>query len=215
MNGDDLALDASNDDIHDAIRKDDTQTDPSGSPETEKPKHRHGESLLNFFKGTAKTGVETKLGIDKVKAKIGSTNAKNHLGILPKPSEQVLSGPVEFKGRYQGAKGWVVISTSNGDPTLSFSRAAAAASADGDPENIEPRNPIFIVKIQDIVEIKKIGGLGWKAKIAVGWATNRNVADGLEITERSGKLWKLTAMPLRNELFNRLIAIGDQKWESW
>ena len=214
LNGDDLALDASNDEIHEAIHQDTPPADPSGSPETEKPKHRHGERILNLFKGTAKTGVETKLGIDKVKAKIGSTNAKNHLGILPKPNEQVLSGPVDFKGRYEGGKGWVVISASNGDPILSFSRTAAA-NADGDPESLEPRHPIFTVKIQDIIELKKIGGLGWKAKIAVGWATNRNVADGLEITERSGKMWKLTAMPLRNELFNRLIAIGDQKWESW
>lgn len=213
LNGDDLALDASNDEIHDAIHKDTTPTDPSEATGTEKPKHRHGENILNFFRGTAKTGVETKLGIDKVKAKVGSTHAKNHLGILPKPNEQVLSGPVDFKGRYKGDKGWVVISTSSGDPTISFSRTAAGADSRESPA--EPSNSVFTVLVQDIIEIKKIGGLGWKAKIAVGWATNRNVADGLEITERSGKVWKLTAMPLRNELFNRLIAIGDQKWESW
>ena len=210
LNGDDLALDASNDEIHNAIHKDTNETDSLGSTETEKPKHRHGQNFLNFFKGTAKTGVEAKLGIDKVKAKIGSTNAKNHLGILPKPNEQVLSGPVDFKGRYEGGKGWVSISTPNREPTVSFSRTATA-----NPEQPDHRNAIFTIRIQDITEIKKIGGLGWKAKIAVGWATDRNVADGLEITERNGKLWKLTAMPLRNELFNRLIAIGDQKWESW
>lgn len=211
LNGDDLALDASNEEIHEAIHKDTTETDSSKPVETEKPKHRHGENIINFFRGTAKTGVETKLGIDKVKAKVGSTNAKNHLGILPKPKEHVLSGPVEFKGRFEGVKGWFVISTTNGDPTLLFSRAAIANP--DSPDDIS--SATFTIPIQEIIEIKKVGGLGWKAKIAVGWATNRNVADGLEITERSGKMWKLTAMPLRNELFNRLIAIGDQKWESW
>lgn len=210
LNGDDLSLDASNDEIHDAIHKDTTETDSLGSAETEKPKHRHGEHILGFFKGTTKTGVETKLGIDKVRAKIGSTHARNHLGILPKPNEQVLSGPVDFKGRYEGRKGWVFISTAGAVSTLSFSHTAS-----DNPESPEHRNAIFTIPIQDITEIKKVGGLGWKAKIAVGWATNRTVADGLEITERSGKQWKLTAMPLRDELFNRLVAIGGQKWESW
>ena len=49
----------------------------------------------------------------------------------------------------------------------------------------------------------------------VGWATDRNVADGLEIIDKNGTSWKLTAIGLREELFNRLIAMGGQKWESW
>lgn len=211
LNGDDLPLDASNDEIHDAIHKNTTETDTLASTETEKPKHRHGEHILGFFKGTTKTGVQAKLGIDKVKAKIGSTHAKNHLGILPKPNEQVLSGPVDFKGRYEGRKGWISISTTGSVPIVSFSRT----SSDSQENPEHPENAVFSIPIQDIAELKKVGGLGWKAKIAVGWATNRTVADGLEITERSGRVWKLTAMPLRDQLFNRLVAMGGQKWESW
>ena len=205
LNGDDLALDASKNEIHEAIHENPNDAAASDTATVEKPKHKHGERILGFFKGTTRTGVEAKLGIDKVKAKIGSTHAKNHLGILPKPSEQVLSGPVEFKGRYQGHKGWILMSIVAGEPAVSFSRKTENENADA----------IFTVLIKDIKELKKLGGLGWKAKLVVGWATGREVADGLEITDFGGNTWRLTAIKLREELFNRLVAIGDQMWESW
>lgn len=210
LNGDDLDLDASNDEIHAAIHHDPDEKAASEAAEAEKPKHRHGEHILGFFKGTAKTGVETKFGIDKVKAKVGSRDAKNHLGILPKASEQILSGPVDFKARYHGHKGWVYISTTGTLPSVCFSRR----SSDGTGE-VKEGDVAFSILIRDIRELKKVGGLGWKAKLVVGWATGKTVADGLEITDRDGNVWKLTAIRLREELFNRLVAMGNQKWESW
>lgn len=210
LNGDDLTLDATDSEIHEAIHEDPNEKAASDATATEKPKHRHGERILGFFKGTTKTGVETKLGIDKVKAKIGSSNAKNHLGILPKASEQIPSGPVDFKARYHGHKGWIYISTTGAIPSVSFSRTAYDRRVD-----VEIPNALFNLPIQDIKELKKIGGLGWKAKLVVGWATGKTVADGLEITDRTGNVWRLTAIRLREELFNRLIAMGGQKWESW
>lgn len=49
----------------------------------------------------------------------------------------------------------------------------------------------------------------------VGWATGKTVADGLEIVDKHGNTYKVTAVRLREELFNRLVAMGGQKWESW
>jgi len=210
LDGDDLTLDASNQEIHEAIHKDPAEIAAAEKAATEKPKHRHGEHILGFFKGTAKTSIETKLGVDKVRAKVGSEHAKNHLGVLPKPSEQTPTGPVDFKARHNGNKGWVYITSGATVPTVSFSRSASDGSGITEQKNAE-----FSVPIQDITELKKVGGLGWKAKLVVGWATGRNVADGLEIVDRSGKTWKLTACQLRDPLFNRMIAIGGQKWESW
>ncbi len=66
-----------------------------------------------------------------------------------------------------------------------------------------------------IQEIKKVGGLGWKTKLVVGWATDRDIADGLLIVEKDGNQKQLTAIALRDELFNRLIALGKQMWEAW
>jgi len=74
-------------------------------------------------------------------------------------------------------------------------------------------HPVWSIAVADIKEVKKIGGFGWKAKLVVGWALDRQVADGIEITDKRGNVWKATAMPLRDELFNRLVAMGGQKWE--
>jgi hypothetical protein len=65
------------------------------------------------------------------------------------------------------------------------------------------------------MEMKKVGGFGWKAKLVVGWAMGREVADGLIIIDRQLNEYRITALPLRDELFNRLVAMGGQKWECW
>jgi hypothetical protein len=51
--------------------------------------------------------------------------------------------------------------------------------------------------------------------MVVAWATDRTIADGILITDRNGEEYQLTAIPLRDELFNRLVAIGKQMWEAW
>ena len=210
LNGDELTLDASNSEIHDAIHADPSDTSAADPPE--KPKHRHGAHILGFLKGTTKTGVEAKFGVDKVRASIGSVHAKNHLGVIPKESELTPSGPVDFKARFKGKKGWILISTISGVPTVSFSKN----SSDGTGElESDMKKVAFTIPIEDITGLKKVGGLGWKGKLVVGWATGKTVADGLEITDRSGEAWRVTAIQLREELFNRLVAMGGQKWESW
>jgi hypothetical protein len=60
-----------------------------------------------------------------------------------------------------------------------------------------------------------VGGLGWKTKLVVGWATSRDIADGLLIVDKQGNQKQLTAIVLREELFNRLVALGAQMWEAW
>ncbi|KAI4227753.1 MAG: hypothetical protein L6R36_002173 [Xanthoria steineri] len=223
LNGDDVALDASHDEIQAAIHEDPAEKEAAEAAAATavgaegKPKHRHGAHILGFFKGTTATGVETKLGVDKVRAKIGSTHAKNHLGVLPNEDEMVPTGPVDFKGRYKGHKGWVNISTAARVPCVSWSKAASDGTGGAVEDTIDrhEKHVAFKVPVQEIQEVKKVGGLGWKAKIVVGWATGKTVADGLEIVDKAGNTWKLTAIQDRDELFNRLIAIGGQKWESW
>ncbi|KAL8734594.1 MAG: hypothetical protein Q9181_003160 [Wetmoreana brouardii] len=223
LNGDDLPLDASNEEIHSAIHEDPAEKEAAEAAAATtvgadaKPKHKHGQHILGFFKGTTKTGVETKLGVDKVRAKIGSAHAKNHLGVLPKPEEMGPSGPVDFKGRYKGHKGWINISTAAAVPCVSWSKEASDGTGGAVEDTIDKhhKHVAFKVPVQDIQELKKVGGLGWKAKIVVGWATGKTVADGLEIVDKAGNVWKLTAIQYREELFNRLVAIGGQKWESW
>lgn len=204
-------MDASNAEIHDAIHADPTVEIQSTHEATEaKPKHRHGSRIMGFLKGTTKTSVEAKLGVDKLRANLGSKPAQEHLGVLPTEEEQKPSGPVDFKARFKGKKGYVYISTTATTPCVSF--ASHSTEGTGVASGIEPN---FTVAIADIKELKKVGGLGWKAKLVVGWATDREIADGLEIVDRMGRTWRVTALPLRDELFNRLVALDGQKWESY
>ncbi|KAK3386185.1 hypothetical protein B0H63DRAFT_415410 [Podospora didyma] len=177
-------------------------------------KHGHkGNRVLNFFRGFTKAGVKTAIGTDTVRAKIGSHHAKNRLGAVPPANDVPISGPVEFKARYNGKKGQVFLSTAATIPALAFSSKDTQEQVGG--ELREDLHPLWSIAIADIAELKKIGGYGWKAKLIVGWSMEREVADGLEITTTTGETHKITAVPLRDELFNRLIAMDGQKWEAW
>lgn len=59
-----------------------------------------------------------------------------------------------------------------------------------------------------------MSGFGWKAKMVVGWATDREVVDGILIVDK-GNRELLTAVARRDVIFDRLIAIGNHMWESW
>ncbi|KAH6638553.1 hypothetical protein BKA67DRAFT_588836 [Truncatella angustata] len=215
--GADYPLNATNEELDEAIQHDPTvkhETDGQDIDDAKSPKHgRKGSKVVNFFKGMTKGGVKTTMGLDKVRAKAGSHHAKDRLGAAPKPSEQLLSGPVFFKGRHNGLKGHIYISTKATIPAVAFSTDSTIERIG--TEDREDLHPLWSIPVADIKELKKTGGYGWKAKIVVGWSLGREVADALEIVDRTGKMFKITALPLRDELFNRLIAMGGQKWEAW
>ena len=211
------AMGASPEEIQQAVDRDPNVPHEAGGADIEHSKAtghgKKGNKVLGFFKHTTKATVETARGVDVVRATVGSQPAKNRLGAIPNPRDSLLSGPIDFKCRYKGKKGWAYISTRATIPCVSF-------TVDHSVEKIGTRNredlhPVWTVPVADIKELKKIGGFGWKAKLVIGWALEREVADGLEIVDRSGQTWTLTALPLRDELFNRLASIGGQKWEAW
>lgn len=218
INGDEITatLDTNHEELQSAIHKGDDQKEAEAQfrekeAREQKHKHRHGERILGFFKGTTNAGVETKFGVDKARAHVlGSEAAKETLGIIPKELDRESSGPVDFKARYKGSKGWVFISTKADVPTISFSYSSTGHSGE-EPE----KGAKWSVPVQEITELKKFGGLGWKGKIVVSWATGKSIADGLEIVTKAGDRYKITAIRLREELFNRLVSMGGQKWESW
>lgn len=174
---------------------------------------KRGSKIIGFFKGTTKGAVKAAIGSDHARAKAGSHHARNRLGAVPRSNTNHVSGPVDFKSRYNGKKGHVYITTKSTIPAVSFSTDETIEKI-GSAER-EDLHPLWAVAINDIAEIKKVGGYGWKAKIVVGWSLGREVADGLEITDRTGNVRRITALPMRDELFNRLVAIGGQKWEAW
>ncbi|KAL8359283.1 hypothetical protein RB601_007945 [Gaeumannomyces tritici] len=200
------------------------------------PKHgKKSSRILGFFKGTSKGGVKTAIGTDTVRAKVlGSRHAKERLGVVPpkRAEADVTSGPVEFKARHGGRKGHVYLGTAATPAVVAFSTethnslATEVTGGGGVKGNHEEQqqqggddkgmvHAMWSVAVSDIVELKKFGGYGWKAKLLVGWSLERKVEDGLEIKTTDGKSYRITACPLRDELFNRLISMGGQKWEAW
>ena len=222
-------LDATHSEIEDAITVDHpsgTEESPKSHPSSPTSSHKRksgmGTKILSAFKHTTAAGVETKLSADAAAATLGSGNAKQKLGILPSKRElrqKSVEGPVEFRGRYKGRKGAVYV-----DSSVSPASGTRPASPcvyftthlDGD-ESVEstPQDPVWSLAVADIAEVKKVGGLGWKSKIIVGWATDREVKDGIEILGRDGRSYRATALKERDELFNRLVAMGQQVWESY
>ncbi|KAK3064397.1 hypothetical protein LTS18_007545 [Coniosporium uncinatum] len=215
--GADWPLNATQEELNDAMAHDPQVPHQTGGDDINASKeHKHGKKgsrLLSFFKHTAKGAVETAIGADKLKAKVGSEHAKNRLGVIPETNDDPLSGPVDFKSRYHGKKGHVYISAKATIPCVFFSTDSTIEKI-GSMER-EDLHPIWSIPVGDIRELKKVGGYGWKAKLVMGWALDKEIADGIEIVDRRGSTWLITAMPLRNELFNRLCAMGGQKWEAW
>lgn len=211
-------LNATEEELDEAIQRDPTVAHETSGSDIDVAKHsKHGKAaskILGFFRGTTKGAVKTAMGTDVARAKIGSSHAKDRLGVVPsRLHEDRVSGPVDFKARYKGHKGHVYITTKSTIPALAFSTDSTIEKI-GSQER-EDLHPSWSIAIADVAELKKFGGYGWKAKLVVGWALEREVADGLEITTRSGDVFRVTAVPLREELFNRLVAMGGQKWESW
>ncbi|KAH9871818.1 hypothetical protein J1614_006075, partial [Plenodomus biglobosus] len=215
--GADWPLNATQEELDEAMAHDPNVAHETGGEDIDQAKDtkhgKKGSKILNFFRGTVKGGVETTLTADKVKAKTGSTHAKNRLGAVPPKGVDLTSGPVEFICRHDGKKGHAYITTKATIPCIAFSTDKTIEKIGSvDREDL---HPLWSIPIGDISELRKVGGFGWKAKLVVGWAMGREVADGLVITTRAGDNVRLTAMPLRDELFNRLVAMGGQKWECW
>ncbi|KAI5356975.1 hypothetical protein Slin15195_G090750 [Septoria linicola] len=193
-----------------------TQHETAGEDIDTSKEKKHGKAgakILGFFKHGIKGTVDTALGADHIKAKAGSETSKQRLGVIPSKNEPHVSGPIDFKCRYHGKRGHAYIATKATIPCVGFSLDKSVTGRDG--SLIEDLHPVWSVAIADIKELKKIGGLGWKSKLVVGWALNKEVADGLEIVDKMGNTYHITAMLLRDELFNRLLSIGGQKWEAW
>ena len=210
-------LSATEQELDEAIQHDPSTAHETGGSDIDASKDtkhgKKGSKILGFFKGTTKGGVKTAIGTDTMRAKMGSHPAKDRLGVVSQANANVTSGPVDFKARYEGRKGHVYISTKATIPAVAFSTDSSIEKIGS--QDREDLHPLWSVAVADIAELKKFGGYGWKAKLIVGWSLDREVADGLEIKLTDGTSYKITACPLRDELFNRIVAMGGQKWEAW
>ncbi|KAJ6786958.1 hypothetical protein PWT90_04595 [Aphanocladium album] len=159
--------------------------------------------VLGFLKSTVKGGVKTALAVDRTKAAAGAHHAKERKGVVNYNSDYPKNGPVCFDSRYDGRKGFAYLTETSTTPALSWSVKA---------DDVRPE---WSILLSDIEQLKKVGGLAWPNKVVVGWSLQKQVVDGLLIRTSDGKRYHLTAVFKRDELFNRLLAMGDQMWELW
>lgn len=182
-------------------------------------KHR----FLGFLKGTAKTTVSAVMGADRVKAQAGSQHSKERQGVLRK--RNYVDGPSMFRCRNDGKKGWVLIVSGVGiihvrqqssTDALFFNLQSTSATTpclawvkDNKLPGTKEFDPKFSIQLQDIVQLKKLGGLGWKSKLLLGGGLGMEIIDGMSLVTADGETITLTAMPRRDEMFNRLIALSQ------
>ncbi|KAM3430335.1 hypothetical protein MY4824_007747 [Beauveria thailandica] len=163
-----------------------------------------GRRALDMLKGTVKGGVSTALAADRVKAFAGDHHAKERVGVIKQSAASPDVGPVRFEARYKGKKGFAYVTETSTTPALSWSRDGDSAAA-----------PAWTVLISDVKAIKKVGGFAWPSKMVIGWSLKKQVVDGLVIETEDGSEYHMTAVLTRDEVFNRLIAMGDQMWQLW
>jgi hypothetical protein len=122
-------------------------------------------------------------------------------------------GPVAFGARYNGKRGTTIIDSTKEPPLLYFT-TDTPQNGDVQVEKHKAESILFTMPVTEIQEMRKLGGMGWKGKLVVGWALgSKEVVDGLLITgKKPGQTYRLTAMGTRNQLFNRLVAIDGQVW---
>ena len=217
LNPEELTLGASDEEIKQAAlaKPADHVQEVEASPE-KSHKRTLGSSILGFFRGTTASGVESKRGIDRLRAAIGSHHAKNRVGVLRDRGKRITpKGPVAFDARYKGKRGTVIIDSTKEPPVLYFT-TDKPRSGDAQLENRKDGSVMFTMPVTQIQEMRKLGGMGWKGKLVVGWALGgKEVVDGLLIIGKMpGQSYHLTALETRNQLFNRLIAIDGQVWTS-
>lgn len=171
-------LDATHSELEDAVEPDPNAppTDPN-APQTAPKKKGFGSRLVGALKGTTAATVETKLQTDKARALAGSGHAKDHLGILPSKramEKHETEGPVSFKARCHGRRGAVFVDANVSPPTSDGKRPASPCvyfSTDTDSaeavEEGHEKGLVWALSINDVKEVKKIGGLGWKGKLVV------------------------------------------------
>ena len=195
---------ATDEEIEEAVKAGPEPQVDESEPGAKKPPKK-AKRILNLLKNTTKGGVHTALAADKAKATAGAMHARNRLGAVKGHQMSPTRGPVRFPSRYKGTKGYAYITMTATTPAVSWA-----------PGSLDSSNAAkWSVTIGDIAELKKVGGLGWKSKIVVGWAMGSEIIDGMVIKTKQGDDLHLTAITNRNELFNRLIAMGTQMWEAW
>lgn len=184
----------------------------------EKPKRRWVSKLFKFVRRTVATAIKSHIALDRAMEIAGSTQTQNLVGMLRKKGWiSAPYGPLKFDAKFERKRGAVVIDSSKEPPLLYFTTYQSSGLDDLQIESRKKGSVLFQIPVTEIRELKKTEGLGWKGKLIVELtAGSKDSADGLVILgTEPDQHYHVTGMRGRNQLFNRLIAIDAQFWESY
>ncbi|KAB8275679.1 hypothetical protein BDV30DRAFT_224810 [Aspergillus minisclerotigenes] len=175
--------------------------------------------ILKFIGRTIATAMKGHIAFDRAMRITESANTKNLIGLLSRRGWITAPpvGPLKFEAKFERKRGTVVIDSSQEQPVLYFTTCQSAKLDDLRLENQKKSAVLFQIPINEIKELKKTEGLGWKGKLIVELtAGTKDSIDGLVISrmEPQYQSYHVTGMRGRNQLFNRLIAMDAQFWES-
>ncbi|KAJ4269762.1 hypothetical protein NW762_001430 [Fusarium torreyae] len=213
----DRPLGSTQEEVQEAVEKDASTVQKSGGDDHESCKpgsegKKRGK-LLSVVKPVALAAAKTIIAVDKLRAKTGSETAKHRVGAASPREKPPIAGPVEFTCRWRGERGFLYLTTDTVSPCLCFSKKSSVGDLDN--ENYQEVQPTWVIPVSEITTLNKYSGYGTKAKLLAGWALEGEIIDGLEVIDIRDQSTLVTAMAHRDQLFNRLCAIGEQKWEIW
>lgn len=215
--GSDQPLGASDDELKQAAAPDHETLEEAGGVDVETTRNDDSEGphrIMRFLKGATKLGVKSAIAFDKTRAKLGHSGAQRRSGVVPKKHADPIMGPYEFDGNYEGQEGFLYLDTNTAPPLLAFNKVSTR-SMSGSIADVAQLKALWSLPVSDIKEIRKHSGYGFKSKLIAGWALDKELHDSLSLLDRDGRSWLVTAIPHRDAVFNRLIAIADQRWEVW
>lgn len=134
-------------------------------------------------------------------SKQATEKAKGEVGILPTKKNTAFAGPSKYKCHYDGKGGWLHIT----DQALLF-------KADDSTANDHPAVTIHFTDMKRLCRIPAAPGKVIKKMAA--WAHEKDMLGSIEIEDIYGQIKIFTAMSERDELFNRLVAVGPHRWEN-
>jgi hypothetical protein len=195
--------------IQPAVPKGSTTANESGNDSPGGTQHKHISKLIRLFKRTTAGAVDAKLGLDHVRAKVGSEKTKARVGAFIKPEALSYAEPEAFKARFKGENVWIYL-TEGATPRVLI--AHQPPKPNGKPDKIDPTLEIPVGDIQILK--RTTASVSKPTKKAVEWSSDKELLASLEFVDQSRKVWLFTALPERDELFNRLVAMGGQHWEN-
>ncbi|KAL4891999.1 hypothetical protein BDV59DRAFT_208711 [Aspergillus ambiguus] len=173
--------------------------------------------ILRLVRFTIGVGIGLRLAFSRAIAVAGMPHPPHLIGMLRRRGwVSAAVGTLKFKAQFDHQRGTAVIDSSLEPPVLYFTTHQPSRVQDLRISRQHKGSILFQIPIPDIIELKKTEQLGWKQKLILEVTGGiKYSVDGLVLCGKStNESFHLTAIRNRDQLFNRLVAMGAQFWEN-